>query len=106
MAGFAVIQTGWKQYKVSEGSVITIEKLQGEQNKGDKLTFDKVLLTDDGKTSTVGTPMISGAKAVGEVLVAGRAKKIDVIKYKAKSRYFKKRGHRQHFLKVRIEKLS
>src|SRR3989344_2141159 len=103
---FAVIQTGGKQYKVSEGDVIVIEKLPGDKKAGEKVSFDTVLLNDSGKDLTIGTPNIAGAKVSGEVVDAGRARKVTVIKYKAKSRYFKKRGHRQPFLKVRIEKIS
>ena len=88
---------------VSEGDVITIEKLPGEFKKGDKITFEEVLLVDDGKdTTTIGAPFIKGAKVVGSFEEAGRAKKIDVVKYKAKSRYYKRRGHRQPFVKVKI----
>ena len=106
MSEFAVIQTGGKQYKVSAGDVITIEKLPGEKKEGDSVTFDTVLLTDDGKETKIGSPSLAGAKVSGEVVVAGRARKVTVIKYKAKSRYFKKRGHRQPFLKVKINSIS
>jgi large subunit ribosomal protein L21 len=105
MSEFAVIKTGGKQYKVSEGDVVTIEKLAEESKVGDKVTFDEVLLSDDGKATTVGTPKLSGKKVSGEVVAAGRARKVTVIKYKAKSRYFKKRGHRQSFLKVKIQSI-
>ena len=105
MSGFAVIQTGGKQYKISAGDVITIEKLPGEKQEGDKVTFDTVLLTDDGKESVIGTPTVSGAKATGTVVTAGRARKVTVIKYKAKSRYFKLRGHRQPYMKIKIAKI-
>jgi large subunit ribosomal protein L21 len=100
---FAVIQTGGKQYKVAKGDVIKIEKLSGEHKKGDKITFDKVLLVDNGKDTTIGTPYIKEAKVIATFEEDGRGKKIDVIKYKAKSRYFKKRGHRQPYNKVKIE---
>ena len=106
MSKFAVIKTGGKQYKVAEGDVITIEKLPTESKERDKLTFDEVLLSSDGKEAKVGTPTVPGAKVSAEVTVAGRARKVTVIKYKAKSRYFKKRGHRQPFLKVKITKLQ
>lgn len=99
---FAVIGTGGKQYKVSEGDVVTIEIIPGKLNEGEKITFDKVLLTDDGAKTNVGTPYLSGATVEGIVEEAGRADKVTVIKYKAKSRYFKKRGHRQPYLKVKI----
>ena len=103
-ASIAVIKTGGKQYVVSEGSTITIEKLP-KVAEGDSVTFDSVLLTDDGATTSVGAPSVSGAKVTGKVLKAGKAKKVVVVKYKAKSRYHKKRGHRQSFLKVKIEKV-
>src|SRR6185369_573633 len=64
---FAVIQTGGKQYKVSSGSLVSIEKIEGEHKKGDKLSFDKVLLVDDGKDATIGTPYIKGAKVDAEI---------------------------------------
>jgi len=99
---FAVIQTGGKQYKVSKGSVVSIEKMKGEFKKGDKITFDKVLLVDDGKNTTIGTPYIKGAKVEAELQEIGRAKKILVVKYKQKSRYLRRNGHRQPFFKVKI----
>jgi large subunit ribosomal protein L21 len=103
---FAVIETGGKQYVVSEGDTLTIEKLSGEHADGDKITFENVLLVDDGKNTTIGTPYIKGAKVIARFLEAGKGKKITVIKYKQKSRYFKKRGHRQPFFKVQIESLK
>lgn len=100
--GFAVIMTGGKQYLVRLGDVITIEKLAGDLKAGDAISFDQVLLVDDGTTTTIGTPTISGKKVSAELVEAGRAKKIDVIQYKQKSRYYKKKGHRQPFMKVKI----
>ena len=105
MKEFAVIETGGKQYTVSEGDFITVEKLSGVGKTG-SVTFDKVLLVDNGKDTTIGTPYIDGASVEGKVEAEGRARKITVIKYKAKSRYFKKRGHRQPFAKVRISKIK
>ena len=98
---FAVIETGGKQYRVSVGDVITIEKLSNVE-KGEKATFDKVLLVDNGADTTIGTPYIPEAKVVGELIEEGKGKKILVVKYKAKSRYMKRRGHRQPFMKVKI----
>lgn len=106
MSEFAVIKTGGKQYVVEAGDVITIEKLPGEFKEGDTITFKEVLLVDDGKDTTIGTPFIKGAKVIGLFQGAGRAKKIDVVKYKAKSRYYKRRGHRQPFFTVKIESLK
>jgi large subunit ribosomal protein L21 len=103
---FAVIATGGKQYVVSEGATVKIEKLAGNHKEGDKLTFDKVLVVDNGSDTTVGTPYIDGAKVTGELVKAGRDKKIEVIKYKQKSRYFIRRGHRQHFFLVKIESIK
>jgi len=100
---FAVIKTGGKQYKVSVGDSVNIEKMRGEFKEGDNITFDKVLLVDNGKdTTTIGTPYIDGAKVEAVLEKIGRAKKVIVIKYKQKSRYFKKNGHRQPFFKVKI----
>lgn len=99
---FAVIKTGGKQYRVAVGESIKIEKLKGEYKKGDAVVFDQVLLTDDGKNTVIGTPLVAGVKVTGEIAVVGRAPKVTVIKYKQKSRYFKKNGHRQPYFKVTI----
>lgn len=106
---FAVIFTGGKQYKVSLGSLVSIEKIKAkeiEYKKGDKLTFDKVLLVDDGKDTTIGTPYIKGAKVDAEIVEIGRTRKVMVIKYKQKSRYLKRNGHRQPFFKVKITSIK
>ena len=103
---FAVIQTGGKQYKVSEGSVVSIEKIRGDYKKGDKLSFDKVLLVDDGKDTTIGTPYINGAAVAGEIVEIGRSRKVLVMKYKQKSRYLKRNGHRQPLFKVKITSIK
>jgi large subunit ribosomal protein L21 len=102
---FAVIHTGGKQYKVSVGDMVTIEKLPGDFKKGDKVVFDQVLLTDSGTDTVVGAPFIAGAKVTGTVEIIGRAAKVVVVKYKQKSRYFKSNGHRQPFFKVKIDAL-
>lgn len=103
---FAVIHTGGKQYKVSVGDILKIEKLDGELKKGDKIVFDKVLMVDNGQDTTIGTPYISGAAVEAKFVAAGRNKTIDVIKYKQKSRYFKKNGHRQPYSQVEIVKVK
>lgn len=100
---FAVIQTGGKQYKVQKGDTLKVEKLTGVTDG--KVTFEQVLLLDDGKTTKVGAPYISGAKVVASVVGDGRHKKVMVVKYRPKSRYFKKNGHRQPFTEVKIESL-
>ncbi|OGI89513.1 50S ribosomal protein L21 [Candidatus Nomurabacteria bacterium RIFCSPLOWO2_01_FULL_40_15] len=106
----AVIQTGGKQYKVSKGSVISIEKIKGgekgDYKKGDKLSFDKVLLVDDEKDTTIGTPYIVGAKVDAEIVEVGRARKVLVMKYKQKSRYLRRAGHRQPFFKIKITSIK
>ncbi len=103
---FAVIKTGGKQYVVSKGDLVTIEKLPEEVKKGDTVTFSDVMLLDNGKETTLGTPTITGATVTGTVQVVGRAKKVEVVKYKAKSRYLKRRGHRQPHVKVKIETIA
>lgn len=100
MAKIAIIETGGKQYVVTQGSVLDVEKLN--EKAGSKITFDKVLLTDDGKETKVGAPYVAGAVVSAELVEEGRSKKVTVIRYRQKSRYFKKRGHRQPFTKVRI----
>lgn len=112
MAKIAIIETGGKQYVVTKDSVITVEKLDSGRPSSAKasdgqrkITFDKVLLTDDGKETKVGAPYISGAKVSAELVEEGRADKVTVIRYRQKSRYFKKKGHRQPYAKVRITAL-
>ncbi|OIO32747.1 MAG: 50S ribosomal protein L21 [Candidatus Yonathbacteria bacterium CG_4_10_14_3_um_filter_47_65] len=103
---FAVIETGGKQYKVFTGTALTTEKLPGDYKKGDTVVFDKVLLFDDGKKTVLGTPYIKGAKIEAAFEETGKKRKVTVIKYKQKSRYFKKRGHRQPYSKVTIASVS
>lgn len=107
---FAIIETGGKQYKVAVGDSIKIEKIKANSvvpKEGDTIVFDKVLLVDNAEGSTdIGTPYVAGAKVLATLIEIGRAQKVTVIKYKQKSRYFKKNGHRQPFFKVKIEKIS
>lgn len=103
---FAIIKTGGKQYKVSEGDILTVEKLPEEAKKGGKVAFGEVLLSDDGKETTMGTPAIAGAKVEAEVVGEGRADKVRVVHYKAKIRYHKVYGHCQAFTKVKIGKIA
>lgn len=98
---YAVIATGGKQYKVSEGDIITIEKLNAEE--GDKVTFDDVLAVSDGSLK-VGDDVAS-ASVEASVVRNGRGKKIIVYKFKRKTGYHKKQGHRQAFTQVKIEKI-
>ncbi len=101
---YAVIEACGKQYKVSEGDVVFVEKL--DVNEGDKVTFDKVLLLSDDEKVKVGTPTVKNAKVEALVLEHGKAKKIRVYKYKAKKNERKTQGHRQPFTKIKIEKIS
>ena len=97
---YAIIATGGKQYKVSEGETIKVEKLGAEA--GSKFTFDQVLYVD-GK---VGNPTVEGATVEATVVGDGKAKKVIVYKYKRKTGYHKKNGHRQLFTEVKIEKIN
>ncbi len=101
---YAVIETGGKQYKVSEGDVIFIEKL--DVAEGEEVKFDKVLVVADGDNFTVGTPAVDGAFVTGKVEKQGKSKKIYVFKMKRKKNERKKKGHRQPYTKVTIEKIN
>jgi len=103
---FAVIFTGGKQYKVAVGDVLKIEKIDGEFKLGDKVVFDKVLLVDNGTDTTVGTPYIVNAKVESLFQKLGRGKTVSVVKYKQKSRYLKRNGHRQPFIEVKISSIK
>ncbi len=111
---FAIIETGGKQYMVAEGDTLKIEKIKGPLGKdgyeamkvGDEVTFENVLLVDNGSDTTIGEPFIKGAKVSAEIIKIARNKKVTVIKYKAKSNYFKKRGHKQPHFEVKIKKLA
>ncbi|MEX2010261.1 MAG: 50S ribosomal protein L21 [Parcubacteria group bacterium] len=104
---FAVFATGGKQYRVKEGEYLKIEKLPGEFKEGDTIVFDNVLLVDNGATeATIGTPFIAGSKVTATLKEIGRGKKVIIIKYKQKSRYFKKNGHRQPYFEVLIESIA
>ena len=101
---YAVVETGGKQYKVAEGDVLFVEKLEGEA--GDNVELDKVLLVSNGGDITVGKPYVEGAKVNVSIEEQGKGKKIIVFKYKAKKDYRKKQGHRQPYTKIKIEKIN
>ena len=101
---YAVIETGGKQYRVQQGDVISVEKLGVEA--GEKVTFDKVLVVNDGEAVTVGTPCVEGATVGATVVENGKGKKVIIFKYKAKKDYRKKQGHRQPYTMVKIEALG
>jgi large subunit ribosomal protein L21 len=101
---YAIIETGGKQYRVQEGDVLFIEKLNVEA--GEAVEFDKVLAVSNGEELTVGAPVVEGAKVEATVEKNGKGKKIIVYKYKAKKDYRKKQGHRQPYTKVVINKIN
>lgn len=101
---YAIIETCGRQYRVAEGDIVFLEKL--EANEGEKVIFDKVLLiSNDGKVK-VGTPTVKNAKVEATVVEHGKGKKVIVFKYKAKKNERKKQGHRQPYTKIKIEKIS
>lgn len=100
---YAIIATGGKQYKVAEGDVIKVEKLAAED--GATVTFDQVLVvSNDGMK--IGNPTVEGATVTAKAIETAKARKVIVYKYKRKSGYHKKNGHRQYFTKVQIEKIN
>ena len=101
---YAVIVTGGKQYKVSEGDTLFIEKL--EVQEGDEITFDNVLALSDGDTFVAGTPVVEGCTVTATVVKNGKGKKIHILKYKPKKDSKKKIGHRQPYTKVQIQKIA
>lgn len=103
-SAFAVIQTGGKQYLVREGQTIFVEKLNGKE--GDTVTFSEVLLTGKDGDITHGTPFIDGKSVTGEIVAQTTNKKVIVMKFKAKSNYFVKNGHKQPQTRVKITSLS
>lgn len=101
---YAVIETGGKQYKVSEGDTIFVEKL--EVADGETYTFDKVLAVADGDKVSFGAPTVAGATVSATVVKTGKSKKIYVFKMKRKKNYRNKKGHRQPYTKLTIEKIN
>ena len=101
---YAIIETGGKQYKVSEGDFVFVEKLDVEA--GAEVSFDKVLLVGEGNDVKVGAPVVDGATVSGKVIKNDKAKKVVVYKYKPKKGYHKKHGHRQPYSKVEISKIN
>ena len=100
---YAIIATGGKQYKVSEGDVIRVEKLGAEA--GSEVTFDQVLAVSDKKLK-VGSPVVDGASVTATVVGEGKGKKVIIYKYKSKTGYHKKNGHRQAYTEVKIDKIN
>lgn len=100
---YAIILTGGKQYRVTVGDEVFVEKLDGEAE--DQIVFDQVLAVHDGDGLTAGQPFVEGASVKAEVVKQGRGKKIHVFKYKPKKGYRRKQGHRQPYTKVRISEI-
>lgn len=101
---YAIIKTGGKQYKVQEGEVLSIEKLALDE--GETVEFDEVLMVSKDGNTVIGTPNVESATVTGKVTKHGRGKKIIVFKYKSKKNYHRKKGHRQAFTQVVIEKIN
>ena len=97
---YAVIVSGGKQYRVQEGETLKLEKLQAEA--GSSVEFDRVLLVGNGDDLKIGEPVVDGAKVTAEVVQHGRAKKVEIIKFKRRKHHMKRQGHRQWFTEVKI----
>lgn len=101
---YAVIESGGKQYRVEEGTTLTVESLPADA--GATVTLDRVLLVSDGSQVTVGAPIVAGATVQATVLGHGRGKKVIVFKYKPKAHYRRKQGHRQNVTRLRIDRIA
>jgi len=100
----AIIKTGGKQYIVSSGQKIKIEKI--DKKEGSEVAFNEVLLLEKGKKIEIGTPLVKGAKVFGKIIGQKKGKKVMILRYKPKTRYRKKKGHRQLFTEVEITKIE
>lgn len=100
---YAVVATGGKQYKVSEGDILRVEKLAGDV--GDTVSLDQVLMVSDGEDVRIGRPLVENAAVNASIVEQGKAKKILVFKYKRRKRYRKKQGHRQAFTAIKIDNI-
>ena len=101
---YAVIKTGGKQYRVSEGDTLRVETL--DANEGDAVDFDQVLMVGEGKDVKIGTPLLEGGKVTATVKAHGRGKKIEIIKFRRRKHHMKRMGHRQNFTEVEITGIS
>lgn len=97
---YAVIATGGKQYRVSEGAVLRVEKLDAEE--GASVEFDQVLLVGDGDQVTIGKPYLEGGKVQATVMAQGKARKVEIVKFRRRKNYRRTKGHRQQFTQVKI----
>ena len=101
---FAVIATGGKQYRVEEGSVLRIEKLEAEA--GASVEFDKVLVVGEGASVKIGAPYVAGGKVTATVRAQGKADKVGIVKFKRRAHYMRNKGHRQPFTEVKIDRIQ
>ncbi len=101
---YAIVETGGKQFRVSEGDIIRTDLIESEV--GSSVTFDRVVLAADGDDVSIGSPLVSGATVTGTVLRQAKDKKILVFRYKSKKRVRKLNGHRQQFAEIRIDKIA
>lgn len=101
---YAVIRTGGKQYRVAQGDVVKVEKLEGDA--GTELTFEDVLLVGDDEQTRIGTPVIEGAQVKGTIVEQGRDKKLLIFKFRRRKGYKLKKGHRQSITRVRIDEIA
>ncbi len=97
---FAIIKSGGKQYKVTEGAVVKLEKI--EKGIGENIEFDQVLMLQNGEEVKVGSPVVEGAKVTAEVLEQGRHKKVNIIKFRRRKHSMKRQGHRQYYTAVKV----
>ena len=104
MADYAIVQTGGKQYKVQAGDTVRVEYLPGD--KGDTIELDEVMILSRDGDVTLGNPTVPGAKVTAEVIEKGKGKKIIIFKYKAKTRYRRKNGHRQPYTELKVTGIS
>ncbi len=100
----AIIKTGGKQYKISKGDKVKVEKLDAKE--GDEVIFDSVLLVEKNKKTEIGKPLVKCAQVKGQVLKQARAKKVEIVKHKAKKRYNLKKGHKQYYTEVEIMEIK
>ena len=101
---YAVIKTGGKQYRVEPGNVLKVESI--DAGLGESVTFEEVLMIADGDDITIGTPTIASAKVVAEVIAHGRAKKVEIVKFRRRKHHQKRTGHRQNFTQIQIQNIN
>jgi large subunit ribosomal protein L21 len=101
---YAVFRTGGKQYRASQGDRLRVERLSAEV--GDSVEFDEILLVGEGSDIKVGAPLVKGGKVSAKVTAQGRAKKIEVVKFKRRKNYKRQHGHRQHYTEVEITSIA